>query len=88
MFASTFRQRYEDPKLDPYDGSYREVLAEFVVPSKNLTCDELAGRTLDLQPDAVNAYVGLFSDDLCRTGTTRLIHAPRRFPAKFGKPTV
>jgi hypothetical protein len=88
MLASTFRQRYDDPKLDPYDGSYQDVLAEFVVPSKNWTCDELASRTVDMQPDAVNAYVGLFGDDLCRTGTTRLIHAPRRFPAKLGKTTV
>jgi hypothetical protein len=74
--------------MDPYEGSYQEVLAELVVPSKSWTRGDLAGRTLDTQPDDVNAFVGLFSDDLHPTGTTRLIHALRRFPAKLGKLTA
>jgi hypothetical protein len=42
MLASTFRQHYKNPKVDPYRGSYKNVLAEFVVLDKNWKAKELA----------------------------------------------
>jgi hypothetical protein len=84
MLASTFRQHYKNPKVDPYRGSYKNVLAEFVVLDKNWKAEELAVRAVDLEAETANAYVGLFQDPDHPPGSTRLVHAPRRFAAKIG----
>jgi hypothetical protein len=62
-------------------------LKEFIVSDKNWKAEEVAVKTLLMQPELANAYVGLFTDQEHPTGTTRLIHAPRRFAAKLGKPS-
>lgn len=39
---------------------------------------------MDLEAETANAYVGLFQDPDHPPGSTRLVHAPRRFAAKIG----
>jgi hypothetical protein len=83
----TFRELYEDPAMDPYDGCYGDVMAVFTVTKEDWKASEVFDATLCMEPEKANAYVGFFEDANHPTGTTRLLHAPRQFPAKLGRPT-
>jgi hypothetical protein len=73
--------------IRPYNGSYGDVLAEFVVSDKQWNGTDVAAQIVEMEAEFTNAYIGLFPDDDHATGTTRLLHAPRRFAAKLGRPT-
>jgi hypothetical protein len=87
MLFASFRQRYETSENDPYNGFYGDVLAEFVVSDKHWNGTDVATQIVEMDAEVANAYIGLFPDDDYPTGTTRLLHSPRRFAAKLGRPS-
>jgi hypothetical protein len=87
MSYKSFLQRYEDDDFDPFKGSYGSVLSQFVAGDKRWKRSELAVQVVDMEPEHANAYVGLFHDADHPSGTTRLLHASRRFAAKLGQPS-
>jgi hypothetical protein len=82
MSFTNYEERYGDLSMDP-----GEVLRAFVVSGKSWKADELWEHTLYMEAELASAYIGLFKDADFPTGTTRLLHAPRRFAAKLGKPS-
>jgi TorA maturation chaperone TorD len=85
MPATTFRELYEDAAMDPYKGTYDNVLSEFAIIGNDWDAMELFAATLAMEPDLANAYVGIFEDAAHPTGTTRLLHAPRWYPTRLGQ---
>jgi hypothetical protein len=83
---TTFRELYDDPTMDPYNGVYDNVLAEFVVKS-GWNPEEMLSSIVSMDTDMANAYIGLFSDPHNPVGSTRLLHAPRTFPTRLGQPS-
>lgn len=83
----TFRDLYEDPDQDPYDGDYREAMRAFIIPAAGAwTAATLYNRVL-AAGDVTSAYVGLFEDPDHPEGLTRLVHDPKMFPMVIGRAT-
>jgi hypothetical protein len=62
MSATTFRDLYDNPGMDPYKGLYSDVLSEFVVSSDEWDASDVFNASLAMEPELANAYVGLFED--------------------------
>jgi hypothetical protein len=86
--ATTFRKLYEDPKSDPFSGSYAEPLEMYVAPpsssNKAWPAKDIYLKTFFVDPSYANAYVRLFEDAKGTTEATRLLHAPTRYSTVFG----
>lgn len=85
----TFRDLYNDPTMDPYNGNYDPVMALFQVGVGAHVWDA-PGLLTSVSNTGIGytyAYVGLFPYDGEDAGRTRLLHAPNRFPPVMGRPT-
>ena len=87
---STFLELYQDPEQDPYDGDYSAVMGHFTVAPLAAGWSRLTKLTsaLGMDPDKLNAYVGLFPYPGEDAGRTRLLHAPVMFPMTMGRATA
>ena len=87
---ATFRAAYADPSKDPYGGTYAPVMARFNVAPGGVGWDSnrLHRAVVEANPAFCNAYLGLFTTPGYPEGTTRLLHAPQKFPSVLGRTTV
>jgi len=86
---TTFRELYDRPESDTHAGNYAAVLQAFRVPATH--ANWVRARKFRMALDnsvTTNAYVGLFATPGFDPGRTRLLHAPREFPAVIGRPTA
>ena len=87
--VTTFEALYANPDEDPYEGDYAAVLTAFQPPTVGQWTEATVHQsTLNVGGDRYNAYVRLFEHTGHPEGRTRLVHAPRVYPALMGRPTA
>jgi len=85
----TFRELCDRPEANTHAGNHAGVLQASRVPATHADWVR-ADKSLMALDNSVttNAYVGLFATPGFDPGRTRLLHAPREFPAVIGRPTA
>ena len=84
----SFLSLYATPEADPHGGNYQEVMLLFDARIAGAFDHEGLFQTSATTGHGLcNAFVGLYPDEGCAAGTTRLLHAPVPYPRILGRPT-
>ena len=85
----SYRERFNDPSLDPFGGVYDAVMDEYEPTLVNaIQPADIRARVLLSADTMPHAYVSLVGDDAEGVGKIVLVHRPVRYPVSMGQPAT